>query len=694
VLLRVCLWLCSAFDVPACIEAGDHELALQLLAVKPGADGVTMLDAQVTEVYSRHCRQLAGQRVRLSWYFSDRRVEPGVLLRAEVRLRKPWGAKNPGGFDYGLWLIGQGYRASGYLRAVQPVRISEARTLLPKLRIAGGDYVYGGLLNAIALGVRDDVSAEMWALFRDTGTIHLMVVSGLHVGVFAGFVYLLAMSGLRFCTRLRPPWHAHNMASLISLAGVVLLVYQAGLQAPVLRAGLMVSLFVVMLLSNRRTHWWRILLLVMLLALLVQPRMLLQQGFWLSYAAVAALLFYFAPRAPVQTRVRGFVLCQLVLLLGLSPWLGATAGEVPLVSPFANLIVVPLMSMLTIPLAMSGALLTTIAQPLGHVCLYLADLSLALVIHVLELLRGSLGSIGFFTWQQTVQGMLASWLMFLPLSVKLRVLALGVCATLLLPRPIALPQGEFRVTVLDVGQGSAALVDTSHHRLLVDAGPAFRSGFDSGASVVIPALRSTGPDILHRILISHGDNDHAGGAGAVTARFPLAEVIGLGNACVDGLGWRWDGVDFEVLTDPAAVSSNDASCTLLVSNPRRTVYFSGDISRRVEQRLLPRLPRRVDLLLAPHHGSATSSSARFVQHVCPRFVVYSAARRNRYGHPRQQVASRYQRVGAVAVITGEHGAAVWRSDLPLSLHAWRSGSVNATGGSGICPPRRSSGESH
>lgn len=690
--MRFGLWAAAAFNLPSCVEAADHDLSLQLLVVKSGQGGVTSLDARVVAVHSQPCRQLAGQRLRLSWYFPAVHTAPGAVLRAEVRLRKPWGTKNPGGFDYGLWLVGQGYRASGYLRSATLDDVTPAPVLLPKLRLPVDDYVYGELLNAIALGQREGVSTDMWALFRETGTIHLMVVSGLHVGVFAGFVYLLAMTGLRLITLWPPPWHAHYAASVASLLVVGLLVYQTGLQAPVVRAGLMVSLFIVMLLCNRLSNWWWILLLVSSVALLLQPRMLLQQGFWLSYAAVAVLLFYFAQRAPVFTRVRGFLLCQWVLLIGLSPWLGVTAGEVPLVSPLANLLVVPVMSMLTIPLAMAGGLLSTLVQPLGHACLWLADISLALVIYLLQTLRGQLGSAGFLSWQQALPAIVAGVVLLLPVGLKLRGLALLVWSTALVPRPPALPDGEFRVIHLDVGQGSAAIVDTARHRMLIDAGPAFGSGFDSGASVVIPALRSTGVDQLHRLLISHGDNDHAGGAGAVVARYPAADVIGWRQPCVDGLRWRWEGVDFELFADVNAASRNDASCTLLVSNGRRSAYFSGDIGRQVERRLLPRLPRTIDVLSAPHHGSSTSSSPRFVQHVCPRFVVYSAGRRNRYGHPRQAVMARYQRTKAVAAMTGWHGAVIWRSDRPDILDTWRKGRVRASFGSGICRRRRSSGE--
>ena len=330
-------------------------------------------------------------------------------------------------------------------------------------------------------------------------------------------------------------------------------------------------------------------------------------------------------------------------------------------------------------------------QPLGHICLVVADHSLGLVVYVLEILRGAFGSIGYFSWQQAAQGMLAAAVLLLPVSSGVRGLALLCWLTLLLPPSPRLSPAEFRITVLDVGQGSAALVDTARYRLVVDAGPAYASGFNSGQSVVLPALRSTGADRLHGLLVSHGDNDHAGGADSVLSRYPRARAIGVSNACRHGRRWRWDGVDFKLLLDTRAGNSNDGSCTLLVTNGRRSAYLSGDIGVRVERRLLPELPRGVDLLVAPHHGSTTSSSTPFVEHLCPKFVVFSAGRHNRYGHPRKSVVARYVRVGARYVVTGLSGAAVWRSDQADVLKTWRGGRVNAAAGS--CLPPQSSGGS-
>jgi len=679
---RCGFWIWDASHPPQCLEAQEHLIWTKVIAVPRHTTTMATLDVRVMQVLSEECQSLVGERLRLSWYSPQQEVRPGTLFAAEVRLRKPWGARNPGGFDYGLWLLGQGYRASGYIRSAirhhaSTSASSSTSSWLSRIRpwrIEGQRLAFPGLLNALALGWRDEVSERHWRLFRATGTVHLMVVSGLHVGVFAGGVYLLAFTLLRLLNPVVRMADPRQIALLISGLAVALLMLQTGLQAPVLRAGLMAFVLIVVLLIARRTPVWRVLLLVFVFAVLLAPRMLLQNGFWLSFAAVAVLLFYFVPRARKFSRVRSFCACQCVMLLGLTPWLGASVGVVPLVSPIANFLTVPVMTVVTIPLAMLGVCLSHAGffAPIGQLSLSIADVSLAWVLVLLEGLEGRLGTTGYFSPHQIGQGIVASIVMLVPLPRLHRCLALCCWLSLFVPAAPKLVYGDFRITVLDVGQGSAAIVDTRRHRMVVDTGPAFPDSFDSGSAIVLPALRYTGKDHLDYLLVTHADNDHAGGARALIERYPSAQVSGLRQPCVDGAQWHWDGVHFEILRDRDASNRNDASCTLLVSTPRRAAYISGDISRPVEYRLIPRLPRNIDLLIAPHHGSKTSSSAGFVAHVCPVFVAFSAGRRNRYHHPSPEVVDRYEKVGSVGVITGLQGAVTWRSDRPWLVRTQRT----------------------
>lgn len=675
--LRFGLWWLDVAHPPACLEAGDHDLTLEIRGVKQSRVQVIQLDSQILSLHSSQCQMLKGQRVRVSWYYPNEVVRIGARMRVVARLRKPWGAKNPGGFDYGQWLRGQGYVASGYLRSVAWVGSSN---LSPEPAIKTAALVHRELLNAVLLGQRDAVPAHLWALFRATGTTHLMVVSGLHVGIFVGFIHGLAFMLLRCLRFYRSGWVPQRMALLTSLITLSILVGQMGLQAPVMRASLMAGGIAVAGIFLRRVNIWRIFWLSMGVLVLLQPRVILLQGFWLSYAAVLGLLWYFEPRRPRPSWVRGLMLCQGVLLVFLTPWLGAIVGDIPLIASAANILSVPVMTLLTLPVGLAGMLLQELPgmSQLADYCFLLADYSLHLVVYLLGKMQTLAPSVGYFGLKTAwVSGFCAA-VVLLPVGNVFRGLALIGWLGLLIPQPSGVEAGTFRVRVLDVGQGSAAIVDTQHHRLLVDTGPAFDAGYNSGQAVVIPALRSTGEDHLDTILLSHMDNDHAGGLAAVQRRYPAASLRGASGLCVNNTSWQWEGVTFKLLVDGQASSANDRSCTLVVSAGSATAYFSGDIGKRVERRMLTQMPASVDFLLAPHHGSASSSSPLFVHRLCARFVVFSAGRNNRYGHPREEVVQRYRSTGSLILSTEKEGAITWSSQMPDRVESARRGFIGGS----------------
>lgn len=669
--IRCALFYAQAVSPPGCIERQLHDLQIYVDAIKVRTDQTAILEALVLDVGSPGCGVLAGRRLRLSWYAKSQLPARGTELSARVKLRIPWGQKNPGGFDYGLWLVGRSYIASGYIKSVAAQ--SPAPEPSPRLTLDQHRYVHADLLNAILLGQRDAVSDQHWQLFRDTGTIHLMVISGLHVGVFTGLIYLLSFALLRLLPMRRGNWRAKSWACGLSLISVALLVYQTGLQTPVVRAAMMAAVFMLALLLLRRVPWWRCFALVAWLAVMFSPQVLVQHGFWLSYTAVFVLLVYFAPRRPRPAWARGLLACQAVLLLTLSPWLGITVGEVPAIATLANLLAVPPLTAVTIPLGMLGALLSAVPglAMVGHGCLLIADFSVALVLEVLTRLQGRLPTFGYFSWREAGLSFVAGLALTLPLARRYRLLLLAAWLTLLLPKRSDVDYGEFRVQMLDVGQGSSAVIDTQHHRMILDTGAAFASGFNYAEAAVIPALRATGPDRLDRVLISHPDNDHAGGVDQIAQRYPSARITGLRAPCKNAERWQWDGVELQLLVNARGRTRNDRSCTLLIDNGKRVAFFAGDISRLSEQLLLPKLPVNIDLLLAPHHGSATSSSPELVRHLAPRIVVFSAGRKNQYRHPRKQVVQRYLEIGARTFDTARDGAISWRSDAPDRVRTWR-----------------------
>ena len=411
----------------------------------------------------------------------------------------------------------------------------------------------------------------------------------------------------------------------------------------------------------RRGPWHHVLGLAGFSLLLLRPNLFFQQGFWLSFYAVGLLAFVFAPRMRRMSYVGATLVAQMIMFVGMSPLIAYLSGFVPLVSPIANLFAVPLMSLCVIPAAMLGFALQSILPALAAVLLGCADQVLNLVIHLLERLKD---------WEllrldplDASAALAAGWpvaLVFLPLRRLHR--CLMVCVWFLaMTRSPAMPQwGEFRVIVLDVGQGSAALIDTARHRLALDSGPAYPGGYDAGVQVVLPALSITGRKQLDRLVISHEDLDHGGGADAIIQRFPRVDVIRQDD-CPSGRKWHWDGVHFELLRNESGRSRNAGSCTVLVRSANATAFFPGDIDAASELVLKKKLPRSIDLMTAPHHGSRTSSHPAFVKHLRPDVVLFSVGYKNRYGHPDAVVLGRYVRRGSTVMTTAETGAVVWSS---------------------------------
>jgi competence protein ComEC len=587
--------------------------------------------------------------------------------------------QNPGAFDYERWLYGQGYVATGYIKALE-IRPQMQPELKPESGSVFADLVHAGLLAALTLGERAGVTQSQWALLRATGTIHLVVVSGLHVGILGAISFFALYTMLRLSPRslfVSPRCHARIWAGLASVVVIALYTVYIGAAAPVVRASVMAGAAIVALTMMRPLAWWRIYAVGLTFSILLNPAVVLQDGFYLSFIAVGILLWRFAPSMRKSSWIRNAVICQIVLSMGLSPWVGLLTGEIPGVSALANIIVVPPMTLLIIPLAMIGVFAAQL--PFMGACagwlLLSADVGVGIILGVLDRLAGSLPVFGPLTWPLAWIAGCGALLVMTPNVRPLLCLGIAAWAAAFYPIRMSIPAGEVRVQILDVGQGSAAIIDTATRRMFVDVGSRFPGGFDLAAAIVLPVQRYTGPRRLDRILLTHRDNDHAGGLRAVTAAFPDAEVIAPDQGCLTGRTWRWDEVEFELLTHAQGNSTNDRSCTLIIATRGHKVYFAGDIGRAAEARLLPSLPSSVDLLIAPHHGSETSSHGAFVRHTRPRFVVFSVGKDNRYGHPRARVVERYGDVGSARFSTAGSGALTWHSSKAGCLTQARAGAV-------------------
>jgi len=374
--------------------------------------------------------------------------------------------------------------------------------------------------------------------------------------------------------------------------------------------------------------------------------------------------------------LRPFLQAQGVAVLGLLPLTVWFFGQASLPGPLANLIGVPLISLGVVPLALAGLLFHPVSPAAAAFCWQGSAMlmdglwwGLQRVAHwpaaMVWLPEPGLLALGLACLG-------AAWLL-LPRGTPAKPLALLLLLPLLWPN-LHLPEpGQAEIEVIDVGQGLSVLVRTANHRLLFDAGPASSRGLDFGEAAVVPALRALGVDKLDTLLISHGDNDHSGGMGAVRRAFPGARVLGVEGWARPGMGlcqsaqsWRWDGVDFSVLHPPPwfPYMHNDSSCVLRVEAGGRVALLPGDIGRHVEARLVREhtVQLKADLLLVPHHGSVSSSSELFIAGVSPRWAVMSTGAGNRFRLPRAEVVERYHRAGAEILDTARTGALRFRLD--------------------------------
>lgn len=617
-------------------------------------------------------------RIRLSWYYPEQIPRAAETWRLAVRLKRPRGFMNPGGFDYERWLFREGIGATGYVRDTPPARrlpgprdgilalraavVERIHEVLPQHRFAG---IVAGLTVGHAGGVPD----SQWERLRATGTIHLMAISGFHVTMVAALVLWLVgrlwRCSARCCERV-PSRVAGAVAGFLAAFGYALL---AGFSVPTQRTLVMLAVALGALLLRRAVDVPAVLAVAALAVLALDPLAVLAPGFWLSFGAVGLILLAMA-RRPAPRGWRAWLRAQWAVTLGLLPLLLLSFGQAPLAGPLANLLAIPLFSFCIVPACVLALLLPA---PLDGWLWMLA----ARALDGLWPLLGWLAQV-FPPWQPpgvpaaglVVPG-LAVLLLLAPRAVPARWLGAVAFVPLLWSAGTAAPPpGSFHFALLDVGQGLAAVVRTAGHTLVYDTGPRFGSGSDTGALVVVPYLRARGlvPD---RLVISHSDSDHAGGAESLLAAWPDLDVIAgqpqghpVWSRCRAGDSWRWDGVDFRFLhpaSEHPPASDNARSCVLRIRAGGHSLLLTGDIGAAQERRLLRAgAPLQSDILVVPHHGSAGSSSPGFVAAADPDYALVPAGYRNQWDFPRPVVVARYRRAGARVLETARRGALLFR----------------------------------
>ena len=627
------------------------------------------------------------RKLRLSWYGKQTEIlKSGQRWRMTVRLKRPYGLMNPGGFDYEAWLLQNGVNATGYVRNISDaVLIEESiwgsfyrlrQGLATKLGELTKDYSQQGILLALALGERNRISHDQWQRLLDTGTNHLVAISGLHIGLVAAWLYFLTRwLWLRALNRFFS-WPASTVAAVISLIGAFFYAALAGFALPTQRALIMLVVAMLALVSRRPLALSSIWALSLFAVLIYDPLAPLSAGFWLSFAAVGIIIFTFNNRLAIKSIWWKVGRIHLLIALGLVPLLVIHFQHIPLFSPLANFIAVPLVSLITVPLTLLSLLFISWLPVVSDYLLFAANASVVVLdrflfyIHSYSELSIS-ASLNSFVIASMVLGTVY---LLMPRGWPARWLGVIGFLPLFFTDHLRPSNGHIWLSVLDVGQGLAVVVQTHNHVLLYDAGAKYSQRFDMGSAVIIPFLQSRGVNYLNTMVISHADNDHSGGAEAVQELLQVDRILtSLPNElrgidvdrCQVGQTWHWDGVDFEMLhpDDSFRVKQkrkvrNNFSCVLRISNGVETILLTGDIEYRAEQYLLSREKGRLaaDILLAPHHGSATSSSKNFVNEINAQYVVFPVGYRNTWGFPKDIVLKRYEETGAIVFRSDQSGA--------------------------------------
>ena len=683
-----------ATRLPSALEGEDLVVTGRIASVPAAAPRRTRFDFFVENGLPH-----GEGRLRLSWYRGSRGEPPEIVTgetwRLVVRLRAPRGFRNPGGFDYETWLFRHGYSGQGYVRAQDPRnrRLAAAGRFDPgriryalsrRLREMSGIGPEGALVEALVVGVRDRIDDGQREILRRTGTAHLLAISGLHIGLAGGLGFLTG--------RMAGPWLFPGVAPVRvgALAGMAVAAGYAalaGFSLPTRRALVMAIVLLGALCVRRRLTGSTALCLGLMAVLILEPEAVLAPGFWLSFCAVAMLLYGMGGRPHRGSSVldwRRWGVPQFVVTVGLAPLILHWFAEQPVAGPIANAIAIPFVGVAVLPALLAGSLGLSIPGPL-------ADAAGELLV------RAGTGALeGLWVLLEFVAAHGPRYALLVEPSIATTALAMAGAVILLAPpglpgrwagalwfapllwwTPAVPDPGEARAAFLDVGHGLAVVVETRDRVLVYDTGSAY------AADIVDSYLAWRGRRSIDTIVISHADSDHAGGYRDLARRRPPGQVLaneGIPGAapCVAGRTWTWNGVGFEILHPPSTSRwrGNDGSCVLRVSAAGRTLLLAGDIETRAEQWLLQR--RRdleADLISAPHHGSRTSSGPAFLDAAAVRHVVFSVRHANAWNLPHPAVVERYRTRGAAIHRTDLHGAVIAsiRSTGDIEIRHWRPG---------------------
>lgn len=621
-----------------------------------------------------------------------------------VKLKHIHSTSNPGSFDYEAFSIQQGVRAAGHIITSRHNRLlshhiryplNQIRQLLQhKLEAIIPSSPQAPWLLALTIGEKQGINQNDWDILRKTGTNHLMAIAGLHIGIVSGFAHFLTMRFWRWVPALMLYLPAQLAGACAALVVAILYSALAGFSIPTQRACLMLAVFIVALLFRRKINSWHAWSLALMIVLILNPLSVLTESFWLSFGTLALIIYGMSGRLSPHGLWWKWGRVQWVIGIGLIPLTLFFFQECSLISFAANTVAIPWLGFLILPFCFISALIVAISPQLAACALWIANKSLAglwmMLAWFAHLKLSALHLVVPHSFL-LVMAIISSILLLLPTGLPGRWLGIIWLLPLFYYQPTLPKHGEAWMMILDVGQGLSVVIQTQHHTLVYDAGPKLGDANDMGESVVVPYLRTRSIKHLDMLVVSHGDNDHSGGANAILTAIPativktstpdklkhllssIPQPLNNISYCLAGQSWRWDGVNFTFLypTENYLTLGNDSSCVLRIDNGFHSILLTGDIEKFAEKILLNHFSNRLysTILLAPHHGSKTSAYLPFVQAVNPQFVIYATGYRNRYHFPHPSVVRVYDNLHTQQLNTAVSGAITFTITNESSLPA-------------------------
>ena len=625
------------------------------------------------------------QRVILSWYQPDEELHISQFCSFTVRLKKHWRYANPGSFDTEKIMFLHGIGARGYIRSGecknfkkhQLGKVSLRENWLKKFKTDSRKYNNSHLMSALSFGDREEMEYHDWKILRNTGTSHLLAISGLHLSAISAVIYFIMCYALRCSATICNRWPAQKMAALCAIFAAIFYAYLADFSLPTQRALIMVCIGLLAIILNKPVVSFNVLSAALIIVLINNPMSTLSAGFWMSFLAVF-FIFVFIKCINTKNRLTKIIFLQFFLgatLFPVSLWFFSQAS---IIAPIVNLIAVPIVSLLILPLLLLSVLLSLMNSHFVHYLLSIVNVLFDWLWQSLE--WAATTTLSFIDFYPSLLGVIACVIGLLiliqPSGLPGKYLSSFLISSLFFIQLPKIQPNQMRMTVLDVGQGLSVVLETANHAMIYDVGPRSFSGFSTGHSVVLPYLRYRGITSLDLAIVSHNDNDHSGGVFALIKQ-DMVETLMVSNQpelyptehivlCRSGLAWKWDGIYFEILHPPENWQSNDnnRSCVLQISHSSGKILLVGDIEKTAENWLVDQYGDNLgsEILLVPHHGSTSSSSYRFVGRVHPQTAVFSAGYMNRYGFPHATIMQRYQEYGAQLVDITHEGAVTFLFD--------------------------------